>query len=103
MYWNLSDEDEVSDISGGDQGKRVSTGTSWGSNRLPPSVTGPKSVSPLKKSPEKSPASSKSNTPDSSPLKVNILEILFFYDFFLVKSDMHEFLETFFLNWSIIK
>lgn len=62
-------EDEVSDISSGDQGKRPSTGTSWGTSRLPPSVTGPKSVSPLKKSPEKSPASSKSNTPDSSPLK----------------------------------
>ena len=75
MYWNLSDEDEVSDISGGNQGKGPSTGASWGSNRLPPSVNGPKSVSPLKKSPEKSPASSKSNTPDSSPLKVKILAI----------------------------
>ncbi|XP_071155475.1 non-homologous end-joining factor 1-like isoform X2 [Mytilus edulis] len=48
-----------------DQGRKPSTGTSWGSSRLPPSVTGP----PSQKSPNKSPASSKSNTPDTSPIK----------------------------------
>ncbi|CAC5404295.1 NHEJ1 [Mytilus coruscus] len=52
-----------------DEGRKPSTGTSWGSSRLPPSVAGPKSMSPSQKSPNKSPASSKSNTPDTSPIK----------------------------------
>lgn len=57
-------DEELSDVAD----KRASTGNSWGSNRLPPSVGGPSSLSP-KKSPNKSPASSNTNTPDTSPVK----------------------------------
>ncbi|CAG2242572.1 NHEJ1 [Mytilus edulis] len=59
------DEEELPVNDTSDQGRKPSTGTSWGSSRLPPSVTGP----PSQKSPNKSPASSKSNTPDTSPIK----------------------------------
>ncbi|XP_052091104.1 non-homologous end-joining factor 1-like isoform X1 [Mytilus californianus] len=63
------DEEELPVNDTSDEGRKPSTGTSWGSSRLPPSVAGPKSMSPSQKSPNKSPASSKSNTPDTSPIK----------------------------------
>ncbi|OWF35318.1 non-homologous end-joining factor 1-like [Mizuhopecten yessoensis] len=66
--------DEFDDTSLGDAAERKgSSGPSWGSSRLPPSITGPKSVSPdkvrPKTSPAKSPKSSASNTPEGSPVK----------------------------------
>ncbi|XP_060077225.1 non-homologous end-joining factor 1-like [Ylistrum balloti] len=66
--------EEFDDESLGDVAERKgSSGPSWGSNRLPPSITGPKSVSPdkvrPKTSPAKSPKSSASNTPEGSPVK----------------------------------
>lgn len=72
--FSILEDEEINDIS---ENKKPSTGTSWGSSRLPPSVAGPNSISP-KKSPNKSPASSNSNTPDASPVKVN--ETHFVYD-----------------------
>ncbi|XP_071151757.1 uncharacterized protein, partial [Mytilus edulis] len=65
IFCLISDEEELPVNDTSDQGRKPSTGTSWGSSRLPPSVTGP----PSQKSPNKSPASSKSNTPDTSPIK----------------------------------
>ncbi|XP_076089997.1 uncharacterized protein LOC143062031 [Mytilus galloprovincialis] len=59
------DEEELPVNDTSDQGRKPSTRTSWGSSRLPPSVIGPLS----QKSPNESPVSSKSNTPDTSPIK----------------------------------
>lgn len=68
-----AEEDEFADASVEEEGRKGSSGPSWGTGRLPPSITGPKSVSPdkvrPKTSPAKSPKSSASNTPESSPVK----------------------------------
>ncbi|CAG2254066.1 FNBP1 [Mytilus edulis] len=66
-----------------DQGRKPSTGTSWGSSRLPPSVIGP----PSQKSPNKSPASSKSNTPDTSPIKGHCRILVDSYGVFICVTD----------------
>ena len=64
------DESLLDDI-GNDGDRKPSTGPSWGTSRLPPSLVGSKSPPPTKSpSPSKSARSSKSVTPESSPVKV---------------------------------